>query len=87
MARELRTTQTFDRHFKRLPKHVRDTALEKLEFYLRDPAHPSLRVKRIRGTEHIWELSVTMNYRITFQLEEGAIILRRIGTHDVLKSP
>ena len=58
-----------------------------LRFLLEDPAHPSLRVKRVQGTESIWEMSVTMNYRITFEITEERIVLRRIGTHDVLRKP
>ncbi len=87
MARELHLTRTFERLFKRLPKEVQREALEKLARYLEDPFQPSLRVKRIRGTERIWEMSVTMNYRITFEVEGDRVILRRIGTHDILKRP
>jgi mRNA-degrading endonuclease RelE of RelBE toxin-antitoxin system len=87
LPRELLLTRTFERLFKRLPKEIRDEALEKLVLFLEDPAHPSLRVKRIRGTNRIWEMSVTMNYRVTFELEGDRVILRRIGTHDVLKRP
>jgi mRNA-degrading endonuclease RelE of RelBE toxin-antitoxin system len=87
LARELHLTRTFERLFKRLPKEVQREALEKLARYLEDPFQPSLRVKRIRGTERIWEMSVTMNYRITFEVEGDRVILRRIGTHDILKRP
>ncbi|MBI2912587.1 MAG: hypothetical protein HYY03_01555 [Chloroflexi bacterium] len=73
--------------FRRLPKPIRDETYEKLALLLENPAHPSLRVKRIRGTERIWELSVTMNYRITFEMQGDRLILRRVGTHDVLRSP
>ena len=52
-----------------------------------DAAHPSLRVKPVRGADGIWELSVTMNYRITFEIREEWAILRRIGTHDILRNP
>ena len=85
MGRELHSTRTFERLYKRLPKQIQDEAIEKLDLYLRDPSHPSLRVKRIRGTERIWELTVTMQYRVTFEIDDEKIILRRIGTHDILK--
>ena len=87
MPRELYLTRTFERLFKRLPAELRELALEKLSLYLADPAHPSLRVKRIKGTDRIWEMSVTMQYRITFEVEGEAVTLRRIGTHDVLRKP
>lgn len=44
--------------------------------------HPSLRIKRVKGTDLIWEASVTMNYRLTFQIINNAILLRKIGKHD-----
>ena len=87
MPRELYLTGTFERLFKRLPKQVRDETLEKLGLYRENPSRPSLRVKRIRGTDRIWEMSVTMSYRVTFELEDERVTLRRIGTHDVLKRP
>jgi mRNA-degrading endonuclease RelE of RelBE toxin-antitoxin system len=85
--REIVFTRTFERLFKRLPKRIRNETYEKLALFLEDPAHPSLRVKRIRGTERIWEMSITMNYRLTFEVDEERMLLRRIGTHDVLRKP
>ncbi len=85
--RELVFTRTFERLFRRLPKRIRDQAYDKLGLFLEDAAHPSLRVKRIKGTERLWELSVTMSYRITFEVEDERVILRRIGTHDILREP
>ena len=32
-------------------------------------------------------MSITMNYRVTFRLEESRVVLRAIGTHDVLRRP
>lgn len=87
MARELHFTRTFTRLFKRLPKDIRDETHKKLALFLDNPSHPSLRVKRLRGTERLWEMSVTMNYRITFEVEDERVTLRRIGTHDVLRNP
>ena len=43
--------------------------------------------KRIRGTAGIWEMSVTVNYRLTFEADEERMLLRRVGTHDVLRRP
>ena len=87
MARELLFTRTFERLFKRLPKEIQDQNYEKLALLLEDPSHPSLRVKKMKGTAAIWEMSVTMNYRITFEQDPERVLLRRIGTHDVLREP
>ena len=87
MTREVVFTPSFERLFRRLPKRIRDETYDKLALYLEDPAHPSLRVKRVRGTARIWEMSITMNYRLTFEAEGERVMLRRIGTHDVLRQP
>jgi mRNA interferase RelE/StbE len=52
------------------------------------PFRPSLRAKRVRGTLDIWEASVTMKYRLTFQIHEDTLYLRVIADHDAaLKRP
>jgi mRNA-degrading endonuclease YafQ of YafQ-DinJ toxin-antitoxin module len=40
----------------------------------------------MKGAKDIWEASVSMSYRISYQLVGDKIILRRIGTHDILRS-
>ena len=44
--------------------------------------YPALRVKKIQGTEDIWEARVSYSLRITFQIEGSTIILRNIGHHN-----
>jgi len=82
---EFRTTRTFDKSFLTLPAGIRQRALEKLDLYENDPRPPSLRVKKMVGTPDIWEMSVTKDYRITFQRDGNAVLLRNIGTQDILK--
>jgi len=53
---------------------------------VQNPSYPSLRVKKMQGLDDVWEASVTMSYRITFQRAGDTLILRRIGTHDILKT-
>lgn len=36
---------------------------------------------------NIWEGRVTGGYRFTFQIEGDVYILRKVGTHDILKKP
>lgn len=50
-----------------------------------DPRHPSLQVKKMQPkTRGIFEARVTRSFRMTFTLEGEAILLRRVGTHDIL---
>ena len=41
----------------------------------------------MEGAPSIWELRVSQNYRITLQFEPEGVLLRRIGTHDILNRP
>jgi mRNA-degrading endonuclease RelE of RelBE toxin-antitoxin system len=48
----------------------------------------SLRVKKIKGTNYIWEARASRTLRITFQVDSDIIILRNVGHHDeTLKQP
>lgn len=55
-----------------------------LGFLLENPHHPSLRSKKLPGTE-IWYARITRAYRFTFIIEGDVITLRRAGTHAILK--
>lgn len=54
---------------------------------------PRLRVKRVQGHAGIWEMTWASDGRATFQYgdevvaREPHIIWRRIGTHDVFRTP
>jgi mRNA-degrading endonuclease YafQ of YafQ-DinJ toxin-antitoxin module len=55
---------------------------------MENPRHPSLRTKEIRGQDNIFEASITMDIRMTWQYTEEVILLRNIGKHDTtLKKP
>ena len=55
---------------------------KKLELMVENPRHPSLRSKKIQGIDGIFEASVNMDIRITWQYIEDGILLRKIGEHD-----
>ncbi len=84
---QLFRTERFKKDFKRLPREVHERTGKALELFLENPRHPSLHAKKMEGAPDIWELRVSDNYRITFQLVEDGILLRRIGTHNILRTP
>ena len=75
----------FKKEHNNLPKEIQKAFDQKLQLFLKDISHSSLRVKRIQGTKNRWEGSITMKYRFTFELSENTLIFRAIGTHDILK--
>ena len=78
------TLPTFDKCFGKLHPDVKRITLNKLDIFIKNPNHPSLRIKRIKGSDNIWEMSITKNYRITFVPVGDTRILRKVGTHDIL---
>jgi mRNA interferase RelE/StbE len=84
---KIQTARPFDRDYNALPKLIKDQADKQFALLLENPHHPSLRVKKIKGHPNIFEGRVTKSYRFTFQISGEIYLLRRIGTHDVLKTP
>lgn len=83
----LEYTATFKKLYKKLPREVQQRIDKTLFFLEQNPGHPSLHFKKIEGTEDIYEWRVSDNYRGTLKKIDGLAYLRKVGTHDILKSP
>lgn len=83
----LSPTEHFRRCCLRLQAEIQDQVDGKLEVLLSNPRHPSLQAKRMKGTPGVWELRVSQGYRLTYQIDGDLYVLRRVGTHDVLRRP
>jgi len=84
---KIKTTRRFDKDYACLPGEIKDLLDQKLKLFFENQSHPSLRVKKMAGHPGIWEASITMQYRFTFEIQSDTYILRRTGTHDVLNTP
>ena len=84
---QLFRTERFTKDFQHLPVDIQTRTAKVLELFLAHRRHSSLHVKKMEGAPDIWELRVSDNYRITFQLIREGVLLRRIGTHDLLRHP
>ncbi|MEW6386607.1 MAG: hypothetical protein AB1491_03725 [Thermodesulfobacteriota bacterium] len=80
-------TQSFIWDYRSLPQHIKKAADKQLELFLANPQHPSLNIKKMQDPRDIWEGRITKGYRFTFQMEGEICILRRLGTHDILRKP
>lgn len=83
----LRFTASFENDYKGLPDKIQKCLDKQLIFLVKNSKHPSLRTKKIKGHPYVWEGRITKNYRFTFQIMENIYIMRRAGTHDILKNP
>jgi len=80
-------TNSFKKDYDSLTPFIQGQTDKKLALLISNPRHPSIQVKKMKGTKDIWEARVSRNYRMTFNLVEDYLILRRIGTHDILRKP
>lgn len=81
------TTKPFDRDYASLPRDIQKRFDEKIVLFVSNFFHPSLRVKKMEDSRDIWEGRLTIHYRFTFSRQGNSIVLRRVGTHDVLRNP
>jgi hypothetical protein len=79
-------TESFVRDYQALPD-LQETVDGKLKLFLNSQRHPSLNIKKMKAPRNIWEGRITKGYRFTFQQEGEVCILRRLGTHDILRTP
>ena len=76
----------FKKHYRTLNDIEKKQFRNKLKIFCESPMHPSLRVKRIQGTEDLFEFSVNMDIRVIWFYEGDTLVaLVDIGHHDILK--
>lgn len=80
-------THSFIRDYQALPDHLQKVVANKLKIFLSNQRHPSLKIKKMPDPREIWEGRLTQGYRFTFQITGETCILRRLGTHDLLRTP
>jgi mRNA-degrading endonuclease YafQ of YafQ-DinJ toxin-antitoxin module len=86
MAFQLSYTDRFEKNYNQLSKIEKKQIINKLSLLAENPSHPSLRTKRIQGTEDLFESSVNMDIRVVWYYEGSKlIILLDVGHHDILK--
>lgn len=84
MAYKLTFTPQFQKHLKRLSLQEKKQLKNKLSLLAENPFHPSLRSKRIQGTDK-FEFSVNMDIRVIWFYEgDKLIVVVDIGHHDIL---
>ena len=81
---KIRRTESFLKDYRALPAEIRNQVDKQLAYLIQNPRHPSLRAKKLKGTDK-FELRVSKGYRLTFRVIESVLELRRVGTHDILK--
>ena len=87
----------FDREFRRRSRGLQVAFLAMLPTFIDAPRStppafpPGLRIKRVHGSQNVWEITFAPDGRATFEYGDEVlpgtphVIWRRVGTHDVLR--
>ena len=76
----------FIKHYRKLTDVEKRQLKSKLSMFADDPFPPSLRTKRIQGTDALFEFSVNMDIRVIWFFDgEDVVILLDVGHHDILR--
>ena len=67
---------------KGLSKEIKDKFYRCLDTLIKNPYHPALRHKPIKGTTDKWEFSITMNYRCVYRKEKDEAFILTIAKHE-----
>jgi len=85
---EIYFSERFRKDYKSFSDDTKKIIKAKLKILSENPHHPSLRTKKIKGKEDIFETSISAHIRMTWNYFEGKILLRAIGEHDwTIKNP
>ena len=84
---KLAFTKPFKQDYKKLSGNIQELIDKQIAHLLENPKHPSLQIKKMEGRQSIWEARITKGYRMTFQIVGDTYLLRRAGTHSILKKP
>ena len=84
---QLIRTERFQRAYRKLDEQCRESVKKALAQFLANRTYPGLHVKRIQGTDRIWEMRAGRDIRITFEFQQNengttAVVLRNVGHHD-----
>ena len=80
--------KSYLKDYQKLPQRIQQKTDKQLGFLLQDWRHPSLRTKKVQGSllakkvVALYEINITMNYRLLFQKTKTSYILLAVGTHD-----
>jgi mRNA-degrading endonuclease RelE of RelBE toxin-antitoxin system len=79
-----RATPQYKRRYKKLTKDMQTRVKQKLKDLQANPRPPGLGFEKLKGYQDpdVYTIHITGNYKLSFELDGGIALLRRVGTHD-----
>ena len=80
-------TSKFERHYRKLPDKIKNTAKRREKVFRSDPFSKTLETHKLSGKfRDFWAFSVDHRYRIIFEFGTGDIIyFHAVGDHNIYK--
>ncbi len=84
---EIEYSPKFKKAFKKLPKEVKEKAIDCEKIFRNNPFDPRLKTHKLHGTmKEYWAFSISYNYRMGFTFVSGKLVrFHDIGIHDIYK--
>jgi len=84
---EIKVSPLFEKHYKKLPKTIKEKAKEKEKIFRENPFHPLLRTHKLHGKDRdCWAFWIDYKFRIKFIfLSENEVLFLDIGPHNIYK--
>ena len=82
MIKTIIVPASVQKSIRKLPREIREKLYWSIDKLIENPSYPSLRNKKISGTDSYWEFSITMNYRGIYRLEKDTGFLVAVGKHE-----
>ena len=83
---EILYTARFEKDFRKLSKHVKESALERELWFRADPFDSRLKTHRLHGKlVGLYAFSLSGSHRVLFEFgdSKGRVHFLRIGSHDI----
>ena len=82
MIKEIVIPTWLQKKIHKLPLKVREKLYWAIDMLIKNERYPSLRHKKIEGTDIYWEFSITKNYRGAYRQEADKGFLVEVDTHN-----
>jgi mRNA-degrading endonuclease RelE of RelBE toxin-antitoxin system len=81
---EIIISESYKKYYKKLPKEIQKIVDKKLELFMENPNHPSLKIHNIKTTD-FYEFYINKKYRNIFKIKNiDSFELIAIGIHDII---
>ena len=84
---KVQLSEPFLKNYERLHPTVRKKVDRIIILLAQDIRHPGIRAKKLINTDDIWEAHVGLHTRLTFRIQGDILVFRRVGTHEIYRSP